>query len=102
VFDGSLPTLDANSALQYLSAMFGQNGAGFADGAFLFELVRHAPLLTICALCLTPLPKRLFWHLYERHRFMDVVTVVLCVAGLLFCTAYLVDSSYNPFLYFRF
>ena len=33
---------------------------------------------------------------------MDAVAVVLCLMGLVVCTAYLVDSSYNPFLYFRF
>ena len=27
---------------------------------------------------------------------------VLTLAGLLVCTAYLVDGTYNPFLYFRF
>ena len=26
----------------------------------------------------------------------------LCAAALVLCTGYLVDSSYNPFLYFRF
>ena len=28
--------------------------------------------------------------------------LVLMLAGLVVCTAYLVDGSYNPFLYFRF
>ena len=28
--------------------------------------------------------------------------IVLMLAGLVVCTAYLVDGSYNPFLYFRF
>ena len=27
---------------------------------------------------------------------------LLMTAGLVICTAYLVDGSYNPFLYFRF
>ena len=31
-----------------------------------------------------------------------VATPVLMLASLLLCTAYLVDGSYNPFLYFRF
>ncbi len=102
VFDGSLPTLDASSAMQYLGVLLGRSGAGAANGVFLYELVRNLPLLLICAVGLTPLPRRLYWRLYERHRAMDAVTVVLCVLGLLLSTAYLVDSSYNPFLYFRF
>jgi hypothetical protein len=51
---------------------------------------------------MTPWPRRLFWYLYQKHRIMDVLSVLGCVLGLLLCTAYLVDSSYNPFLYFQF
>lgn len=102
VFDGSLPTLDGAAAIEYLGAMFGRGAAGVANGVFVYELVRNLPLLAICAVGMTPLPKRLFWRLYERHRIMDAVTIVLCVLGLWVSTAYLVDSSYNPFLYFRF
>ena len=39
----------------------------------------------------------------EKSRsFKAVSTAVLVTGGLLLCTAYLVDASYNPFLYFRF
>ena len=31
-----------------------------------------------------------------------MLTPVLMALGLVVCTAYLVDGSYNPFLYFRF
>ena len=101
-FDASLPTLSPASAMAYLGVLFGRGGAGLFDGYVAFELVRNLPLLAICAIGMTPLPKRLFWRLYEKYRLMDALTVVLCVVSLLLCTAYLVDSSYNPFLYFRF
>ena len=32
----------------------------------------------------------------------DKIRQSLIVAGLVVCTAYLVDGTYNPFLYFRF
>ena len=102
VFDGSAPALEMPAALSYLGVLFGQGGAGFANAHLGFELVRNLPLLAICIVGMTPLPRRLYWRLYERHRLMDTVTVLLCALGLLLCTAYLVDSSYNPFLYFQF
>ncbi len=102
VFDGSLATLDGASALSYLRVMLGQTGVGFANGVIAYEIVRHLPLFVLFAVGMTPLPKKVFWRLYERYRVMDAVTVALCAGGLLLCTAYLVDSSYNPFLYFRF
>ncbi len=40
-------------------------------------------------------------HLYEKDKTMTVD--ILIMAGLLFlCTMYLVSSTYNPFIYFRF
>ena len=33
---------------------------------------------------------------------VKIVLPILVLAGLTFSTAYLVDSTYNPFLYFRF
>jgi alginate O-acetyltransferase complex protein AlgI len=88
--------------MQYLGVMFGQVGVGFANGLAVYELVRNLPLLIICVVGMTPLPKTLFWRSYERSRIAAWESVALCVIGLLLSTAYLVDSSYNPFLYFRF
>ncbi len=103
VFDGTLDTLSPSAAMSYLGVMFGQTGAGIANGVFFYELLRHLPLLLICAVGMTPFPKRVFWRVYERHCYvMNVINIVLCMLSLLLCTAYLVDSSYNPFLYFRF
>ena len=46
------------------------------------------------------------WVGLEMHELFGqpnpVVLPVLVVAGLLLSTAYLVDATYNPFLYFRF
>ena len=44
----------------------------------------------------------LVWSLLLPDRARKVLTPVLMAASLVLCTAYLVDGSYNPFLYFRF
>ena len=36
------------------------------------------------------------------YSFLTAAAALLMAAGLVICTAYLVDGSYNPFLYFRF
>ena len=48
----------------------------------------------------TRLPRKVWDRLPERAR--DLLGPLLMAAGLVICTAYLVDGSYNPFLYFRF
>lgn len=50
----------------------------------------------------TPLPKRIFWQLYDRSAVGRYAACVLVPVVLLLMTAYLVNSSYNPFLYFAF
>ena len=84
----------------YLSAMFGFAGGGFTDGAFLYYLRSYLPMLVMAAVASTPLAKRAWDRLGERPRM--VLLPVLVLAGLLVCTCYLVDATYNPFLYFRF
>lgn len=83
----------------YLKAMFG-GGAGFMDAAFLYHLRNYAPLLMIAVIASTPLCKNLWGRLNDKVR--RVVFPILILLGLVLATAYLVDGTYNPFLYFRF
>ena len=83
----------------YLKAMFGM-GAGLADGDFLYYLRSYLPILVIGILAATPLAKTLWNKASLRAR--QVAIPVLVLAGLVLATAYLVDGTYNPFLYFRF
>ena len=84
----------------YLRAMFGLAGGGLMNGAALYYLRSYLPMLIIAALSATPLGKTLWDRLGERSR--KVLLPILLMAGLLICTCYLVDATYNPFLYFRF
>lgn len=83
----------------YLAAMFGF-GAGALDADFLYYLRNYLPILSIAIAAATPLGKSLWHRLPERARL--AAFPVLMLAGLVFTTAYLVDGTYNPFLYFRF
>ena len=41
-------------------------------------------------------------RLHPKKQVAGVLISLLVLAGLILCTAYLVDGTYNPFLYFRF
>lgn len=58
--------------------------------------------ITLLVLCLAsvPLGRDLWKRLPERVQ--NMLTPLLMFLSLILCTAYLVDGSYNPFLYFRF
>ena len=100
VFDGSEKSLTAGNGLIYLGNLFGSQG--FANGTDVYDLVRFLPLTVIAAIASTPLPRRLFYKLYERRGAVGWAAGVACIVSLILSTAALLASSYNPFLYFRF
>ena len=83
---------------QYFRTCFG-GGALWSDTDG-YYLMSYGLTLAILAVGSTHLVKNTWNRLPERAR--DVLGPVLMLAGLVVCTAYLVDGSYNPFLYFRF
>ena len=79
--------------LAYLRSMF--FGGIFGDRLFMYNISSYFPLLIAAIAGCTPLPKKLV-HRYPKLK------PLLALISLLVCTAYLADSTYNPFLYFRF
>ena len=63
----------------------------------------NALLLTAAMVGATPAPKIAAQAIARRWpRVSSLLEPVMLVLLLLLCTAFLVDGSYNPFLYFRF
>ncbi len=90
---------DLSGCMLYLRSMF-FGGAGLCSGTFLYYLRSFAPGLLVMIVAATPLAKTLYRRLPEK--LTRILNPILVFASLLLCTAYLVDSTYNPFLYFRF
>ena len=84
----------------YLQAMFGLAQGGLVDGAFRYYVSSYLPILVIAGIASTPLFAN-GWNRLPR-RAVQAALPVLILACLIFSTAYLVDATYNPFLYFRF
>ena len=83
---------------RYLAVCFGNGPLWSApDG---YRLRSWALILLLLVLGSTTLAADLWKKIPERGR--KVLTPVLMALGLVVSTAYLVDGSYNPFLYFRF
>lgn len=97
---------DTAAGWTYLKNMFGVGGAGFANGGDVYTLLRNLLFVAILCLATTPLPKKIFYKLYlsegKSSKVMRVLVPVGCAVLLVICTAYMVDSTFNPFLYFRF
>lgn len=91
------------SAWTFIAALFGFTAHGWADRQALYHLSTNASLLALCALCATPLPRKMASRLMDRRRLGGAIAIpAFYLAALVLSTAYLVDETYNPFLYFRF
>ena len=93
---------DLTEAGRDIAGLFGGLGLPLVSPPALYYLRSYGILLLIGILGATPLPYKIFTWCENRWP----VTRWLLPAGalvlLLVCTAYLVDGSFNPFLYFRF
>lgn len=86
-----------------IAALFGANAADNTEA--LYYLRSYTVPLIIAAIGATPLPKRIKAKLEATRvggAIMTIAEPVALAALLCVCTAYLIDGSFNPFLYFRF
>ena len=90
-----------SQAASDLGAMVGMAGLPGVTGHTLYCLRSFAVLFAVGILGATPVPLRL-WRRLAATRLGGFLQAVALAAVLLLCTAYLVDGSFSPFLYFRF
>ena len=90
-------------ALGCIRGMLGLGGLPLISQEARYLLQSNALLLAVAAVGATGLPKAAFDRFEKRWpRGAGVVVPGAMCLVLLLCTAFLVDGSYNPFLYFRF
>ncbi len=87
----------------YFAAMFGFGASGFIDSYAKFTLLNNAVMFLLCAIGSTTLVDRITVRASKKyHKATAVVLPFLQTGTLLVCIAFLVNASYNPFLYFNF
>ena len=99
LFDAS----SLSAAASCIKQMLGLGRLPLASQEAVYLLRSNALLLILAAVGATPLPKRAAERFSRRFpRTAAVLTPLALCLLLMLCTAFLVDGSYNPFLYFRF
>lgn len=89
---------DMKEAVQYIGGLFGAGGIPAVTTETMYYLKSYAVIIIIAIIGATPVVR----NLANKIKIVTFAEPVLLVIGLLVCTAYLVDGSFNPFLYFRF
>ena len=97
--------VNIGAAVEHIGAMFGFAGVPFVTGITTYYLRSYAIVFLLAIIGATPVPKALvekaMEHTLGKAIIRTVEPVVMAIL-LLVVTAYLVDGSFNPFLYFRF
>ncbi len=91
---------DLNEGLHYLGMMFGIGTASLANDISLFIIRNYIILLIVALIAATPIAKTRF-NPFNNETFKKLAPIFVLIL-LVICTAFIVDASYNPFLYFRF
>ena len=91
---------DLRQAAGDIGGLFGAGGIPFATAESLYCLRSYAGVFLAGIVGATPLVKALAGRVPGKTA--AVLEPLVLAALLLVCTGYLVDGSFNPFLYFRF
>lgn len=98
-----------SQGIYYIKTMFGFGAAGFSNNETLYLLTSYYVILLILVVSCTSIPKRYAIKLssYLNQQKAGVVVNALVkniylIVVFVLVVAFLVDASYNPFLYFRF
>ncbi|GAA0126644.1 MBOAT family protein [Clostridium sp. CTA-19] len=92
-----------NSALKYIKVMFGLNSNPLMDSMTMYYLTTNIGLIIAVIICSTPILKRLVDFIKIKLKTLKIVILPsIYLIMLVISVAYLVNETYNPFLYFRF
>lgn len=96
---------DMKEAIKYIGGMFGVGGVPLVSEEYFYYLRRFGITIFAGVIGATPMAK---WAVacVRNHptgaKIVDLSEPIVLVALLFITTAYLIDGSFNPFLYFRF
>ncbi len=87
--------------LQNIGGLVGIGGVPLVSNESLYYLKSYFVVLLIGVVGATPLLKN-FVNLPKMKKISNFLEPIYLLSLLLICTSYIVDGSFNPFLYFRF
>ena len=88
---------DSEQLSIYLHAMAGLNDTTLLNSQTLYYLRSFLPVLILAGILSTPIAANLWNRINSK-----LIHLLILILGMVLCTAYVVASTYNPFLYFRF
>lgn len=90
-------------AVEYIKIMFGLGNNVLIDNVGIYYLYTNIVMFVILSICSTPIIKNKLDRMVIKSKTSYInPTLIVYMLILFLATAYLVNETYNPFLYFRF
>lgn len=84
----------------FIKSMFNLTSNGIFNSQTIYYISTNIVIVLIAIIGCTPLPKKIM-NKVKNSKF-KYITILIYLVIFILSVAYLVDSTYNPFLYFRF
>lgn len=91
---------DMTNVCTYLKAMFGMNNTVLVNSELLYMISTHAVLIIMCILASTTFMNKI--NLNKDKNWYVIIRNLGCMVMFFISVCFLIGSTYNPFLYFRF
>ena len=95
---------DLNSIVIFLKNMTGFGNLSFINAETIYYLKNYLVLFIIAIIGSTPLVSNIIKKLQNTKvkLLINILEPIIYISLLVICTSFLIDESFNPFLYFRF
>ncbi|MBP3596949.1 MAG: MBOAT family protein [Clostridia bacterium] len=90
---------DSSKFFNIISGLFGINNNPIISLESLYYFKSYLVILIIGIIGSTPIPKNL---INRNNKFINIIEPIFLLTILIISTSFIINSSYNPFLYFRF
>ncbi len=84
-----------------IGGLFGIGGIPLVSSESLYYLKSYLVVLIIGIIGMTPIMKKLL-NSEKIHKFINILEPIFLLFVIVISTSYIIDGSFNPFLYFRF
>ena len=94
-------TDNINNVFISLGNMFFLNDLEFINSETIYYLKDYFMILIISIISCTPLFKNIYLK-YKDNKIISFIEPIVLIGLFILCVAFIIDASFNPFLYFRF
>lgn len=92
-----------NEIINRIIGLFGINVTGIVSNVSIYYLQSYLIILIIGMIGCTRVVKTVSEKISIKfNKISNILEVIILIALLILCSAYIIDGSFNPFLYFRF